>query len=98
MSFGGHVLDMINRLSQNRAMLKVRSERYKNLRDQYYGVNTPSERHSNLQYRKLTKEERLALKMEIIRLERRDRIIQIVAFIVALIITVSGMYYVLFVK
>ena len=43
MSFGGHVLDMINRLAQNEAMLNGRRERLRELRDMYYEVNKPAD-------------------------------------------------------
>lgn len=98
MSFGGHVLDMINRLNQNKAMLNRRRERYRELRDKFYDVNSPLGPHDGLEYRKLTKEERLALKNEIKRLDRRDLIVNIGAFIFALLTVMSGIYYFFFVK
>jgi len=94
MSFGGHVFDMIGRLKQNNALLKLQ-ERYRELRDMYYDVQTPAASHKGAVYKKLTKQELEALKKEIARLERRDIIVKVLAFIIALIITVGGMYFIL---
>ncbi len=95
MSFGGHVFDMIGRLKQNNALLKLQRERYRELRDMYYNVQTPAASHKGAVYKKLTKQELEALKKEIARLERRDIIVKVLAFIIALIITVGGMYFIL---
>ncbi|MEE4259204.1 MAG: hypothetical protein V2I62_05550 [Bacteroidales bacterium] len=97
MSFGGHVLDMINRLAQNKAMLNGRRERLRELRDMYYEVNKPADNPTRYQYKKLSEKERQELKLEILQLEKRDRFVRMFAIVVALVITI-GIFYVLFIR
>ena len=94
MSFGGHVLDMINRLAQNKAMLNGRRERLRGLRDIYYEVNKPTQTSKRHIYKKLTEEERQVLKREIIKLERRDMLVRILALFIALVGTLATFYFI----
>ena len=95
MSFAGHAFDMISRMRENRALLKLHRERYREMRDMYYDVNAPAASHKGTEHKKLTKQELEALKKEIARLERRDIVIKVLALIVAITVTVGGMYFLL---
>ena len=93
MSFAGHTFDMINRVKQNRALLKARRERILELRDKLYGVDTYIPKSgSDKEYRKLTEKERQELKHEIIKLERREKWGKLISFIIALLLTI-GIFY-----
>ena len=95
MSYGGHVNDMINRLRENRELLKLHRERYRELRDMYYHADDDGS-HRNTARKKLTKKEYAALKKELKRLERRELIVKILALTIAVVTTVGGLYLLLF--
>ncbi len=95
MSFGGHVLDMINRIKYNEALKNARRERYRKVKDTYLKTMTRSSSRfidrknlSDAQLRRLKRR----IRIEIIREQRKDYII---ALVITLILFGGIIYFVL---
>jgi hypothetical protein len=72
MSSAGHVLDMINRMKQNRALLRRRHDKSKKLRNMY--LNSVHYKDHTFHEKKISPEVCEKIKLEIRKKLKRDRI------------------------
>ena len=73
MSFAGHVLDMINRIEQNRRLLKAPHERIREVRDAYREAGAIKYKAGKPYHKKISEKEKQKIRQKIIRSRRKER-------------------------
>ncbi len=98
MSSAGHVMDMNNRLKQNRALKLERKSRYQKVKDAHLKVSSKG-KYSLLDKTTLTEEElynlKLSLRKDIIKQQKRGTIFTIVFSGIVVIAVVTTIFLVL---
>ena len=90
MSFGGHVIDMINRQKQNRALLTAHRDRAKFIRDKYLEYGVRHYQDFKPKHRALTDQEKRIIRERIKRDYRVARFNSMVFTAIAIMLLVYG--------
>jgi len=94
MSYAGHVMDMISRFKGNRAQFKSRRDRYSELRKAYIDAGHIKYKSGKPVHNKITEEQRQRIRQQIIKENRVLIWKRILAFILALALTIMIIYFV----
>ena len=95
MSFGGHIADMVNRIEQNRRLLKATRDRMREVRDAYREAGVIRYKSGKPFHKKITEEDRRKIRKEIIRMRRKERRKEVIVLFISIIIT-GIIFYLLF--
>ena len=94
MSSAGHILDMMNRLKQNRALLRARRDKTRNIRQAYLNVGVHKHDSDKPIHKQLSEEDRQKIRQQIAQEYRKARWEKIFAFILSLLIVICFIYFV----
>ena len=98
MSFGGHVLDMVNRMKANEALKKAHRAKYRRIRDAYIN-STNSKLSGKLTSNTISKEEMEVIKAKIrVDLRRERRIELVLTYSVTLLLSIAVFIIILFLR
>ena len=92
MSFAGHVFDMINRVEQNRKLLRATRERLREVRDAYREAGVIRYEASKPVHKRITEAERQKIRKVLIKARRKEMIRAVAALLVSTLIAVVFLY------
>jgi len=95
MSFGGHVLDMINRIKQNEALKQSRRKRINKIKDVYFNEVIEYCDKNNLKEISISEEKMIEIKKKIRTQLKKDRIRSMLLTSSAVVIICSFIFYLL---
>jgi hypothetical protein len=92
MSFAGHVLDMINRQKQNRALMVARRERFRFIREKYAEHPYHWPEGEKPEHRKLSEADRAAI---LKRIRCEGRMVMIKSVIITIIVCLAILFWIM---